>query len=133
MEQMGIELPQELKGVLGGINSVITILTTISTIISAIEALTAADTIIPFARGGVVHAAFGYQVPGNHYSGDMVPALLNSGETVLNKAQAGVISNALQSSGFGGRLVARLKGRDILLSLDRELAATGKGQLLTFR
>ena len=133
MEQMGIELPQELKGVLGGINSVITILTTISTIISAIEALTAADTIIPFARGGVVHAAFGYQVPGNHYSGDMVPALLNSGETVLNKAQAGVISNALQSSGFGGRLVARLKGRDLLLSIDRELAATGKGQLLTFR
>ena len=92
-------------------------------VISAIHSTTG------YAQGGIVK--------GNSYSGDNIyggpDAMVNAGELVLSKAQQGNLATQLQSSGFNGRMVARLKGRDILLSIDRELAATGKGQLLTFR
>lgn len=100
--------------------------TGLATMISTITAIHSATG---YAQGGIVK--------GTSYSGDNIyggpDAMVNAGELVLSKAQQGNLATQLQSSGFGGRLVARLKGRDLLLSIDRELAATGKGQLLTFR
>jgi hypothetical protein len=100
-----------------------------ATTISTIHSLTG------YAQGGIVK--------GNSYSGDNVPAMvdgtqmvgLNAGEVVLTRAMAGNLAQQLQgNSPFGNsRLVARLKGADLLLSIERELAVTGKGQLATFR
>ena len=95
-----------------------------------------------------IHSATGYaqggMIKGNSYSGDNIGGMvdggaggfvgLNAGEIVLNRAQTAAIASQLQGSGFGNaRLVGRLKGRDILISIDRELSATGKGQLATWK
>ncbi len=134
IEQLGIELPEGMKDVLGGIQSMISILTSIGTIVSAIEAISAADFIKPFARGGVVHAAGGYKVPGNHYSGDNIPALLDAGEVVLNRAQAASLASDLQSgAGAGGYRPSYISGEQIYLALNRYTKRTGKGELVTWR
>lgn len=136
IESLGVELPQGLKDVMGGIQGMISILTSISTIVTAIQAISAADALIPFARGGVVRAAVGYEVPGNHFSGDMVPALLNSGETVLNRAQSGIIASALEGAGNGfknGQIVGRIEGEKIVLVANHFLKRTGQGELVTWR
>lgn len=135
IESLGVELPQGLKDVMGGIQGMISILTSISTIVTAIQAISAADTLIPFARGGVVRAAFGYEVPGNHYSGDMVPALLNSGETVLNRAQSGILASALEGAGNGfknGQIVGRIEGEKIVLVANRYFKRSGQGEIVTW-
>jgi len=91
-----------------------------------------------------IHSATGYAsggiVGGNSFSGDNVPAMvgntvvgLNAGELILNKSQQNNIASQLTQAGGGGRLVAKLMGRDILISLERELSETGKGQLATWR
>jgi len=95
-----------------------------------------------------IHSATGYaqggMIKGNSYSGDNIGGMvdggvggfvgLNAGEIVLNRSQTGNLASQLQGSGFGNaRLVGRLKGRDILISIDRELSATGKGQLATWK
>ena len=91
-----------------------------------------------------IHSATGYAsggiVGGNSFSGDNVPAMvgntvvgLNAGELILNKSQQNNIASQLTQAGGGGRLVAKLRGRDILISLERELSETGKGQLVTWR
>ena len=95
-----------------------------------------------------IHSATGYaqggMIKGNSYSGDNIGGMvdggaggfvgLNAGEIVLNRAQTGNLASQLQGNGFGNaRLVGRLKGRDILISIDRELSATGKGQLVTWK
>jgi hypothetical protein len=133
LEQLGIELPQGMKDVLGGIQSVTSILTGISTILTAIEAISTADTIIPFASGGVVKAAGGYRVPGRTFSGDLVPARLNAGELVLNQAQAGVIANALQDREFGSgaSLQPYVEGEHIFLGMENTLKRKGKGEIVT--
>ena len=132
MQQLGIEIPAGLSNVLGGIQAVVTILTTISTIVSAIEAISAADTFIPFARGGIVRAAGGFSVPGNNYSGDRVPALLNSGELVLNKAQQGNLASQLE----GGAAAAAntqpyINGEQIYLGLQAYMRRSGLGEIAT--
>lgn len=91
-----------------------------------------------------IHSATGYAsggiVGGNSFSGDNMPAMvgntvvgLNAGELILNKSQQNNIASQLTQAGGGGRLVAKLRGRDILISLERELSETGKGQLATWR
>ena len=134
MQQLGIDIPAGLTNVLGGIQSVVTILTTISTIVSAIEAISAADTFIPFARGGIVRAAGGFSVPGNNYSGDRVPALLNSGELVLNKAQQGNLASQLEDGGMQNlNLEAVIRGEDIRLALNNNGRRTGRGEYVQSR
>lgn len=134
IESLGVELPEGLKNVLNGIQGVISILTGISTIITAIEALTAADTIVPFARGGIVHAANGF-VSGNSYSGDRIPAMLNAGELILNRAQQGVIADALQNNDGGGRgyTPSHVSGEQIWIALNAFTKRTGRGELVTWR
>ena len=132
MEALGIELPEGMKNVVNGVTSLISIVSGIATIVTAIEALTAADTVIPFARGGVVHAANGF-VSGNRYSGDMIPAALNAGELVLNKAQQGNLASQLQGAGFGGvNMVGEISGEAIKIVLNRHLKRTGQGEIVTW-
>ena len=151
LKAMGFKLPEEIDQAIGVINGVTSVIEGVNTVISvfgntAMTANTAAlvanttalyaNTAIPsiFAGGGVVHAASGYMVPGNSFSGDNVPALLNSGEVVLNKAQAGVLAHELQGGGMKDiKLSAKLAGGDIILSIDRTLMVQGKGQMATFK
>ena len=144
VSSMGIELPKEIQGVLGGIQGVMSILSGIATIVAVIEALTTIQTTestiksIPvvgwaLAGGGIVHAADGYTVPGNHYSGDMVPAMLNSGELVLNKAQQGVLASQLQGGGLQNlKLDGVVTGENIHIVHNRYLKRSGQGELVTW-
>lgn len=86
-----------------------------------------------FHHGGVVHAALGAVVPGGNYSGDLVPAMLNSGEIVLNQAQQGNLASQLNDAGTlrNLQLTTQLNGEDILLAIDNHGRRTGKGELVT--
>ena len=152
LQQMGIELPKGVQQVLGMINGLMTVIEGVNTIIgvtqttalsantaamvaltSALYANTAVSAIPFYANGGVVRAAVGFQVPGNHFSGDMVPALLNSGETVLNRAQQGNLVSQLE--GANGRSVnvrGVLQGEQIFLAAERWSKRTGKGEIVTW-
>ena len=128
LQQLGIELPEGLQGVLNGITGVTQVLTSIMTIVSAIQTITAADSIIPFANGGVVRAAGGV-VAGNTYSGDQIPALLNAGEVVLNRAQVGNLYSQMQGGGMQNlNLTATIKGEQIRLVLNNNGRRTGRGE-----
>lgn len=134
IEALGIELPEGLKSAVEGISSLITIVSGIATIVTAIEALTAADTIIPFARGGIVpHAANGYFVPGNNYSGDTTPIMANAGELVLNKAQQSTLASELQNGGNRIQVIGRLSGEQLFLCAENWAKRTGKGEFVTWR
>lgn len=128
VEQMGIDIPNEIKSVLGVVQGVATILTGISSLVTII----AGTSWLPFANGGVVHAAGGVIVPGNHRSGDMVPAMLNSGEVVLNAAQAANLSSILQSgAGENLNLTATISGEQIRLALNNNSRRRGRGEYVT--
>ena len=87
LESMGIQIPDEIKSSIGILQGMSAILTGISTTLLAIEALSAADTFLPFAHGGKVpHAANGYFVQGTRRSTDTTPILANAGELVLNES-----------------------------------------------
>jgi hypothetical protein len=154
LQQMGIKLPEEVNQVLSMINGLMTVIEGVNTIIgvtqtttlsantaamvaltSALYANTAVSAIPFFARGGVVRAAVGYEVPGNHFSGDMVPALLNSGETVLNRAQSGILAAQLEGAGGsgGGTVSTVLSGEQCYLMIDRYARRTVKGELVFWR
>ena len=137
IESLGIELPQGMKDVVGGIQGVMSILTGIATIVSGIQAITAADALIPFAHGGIVpHAANGYFVPGNNFSGDTTPILANAGELVLNKSSqnnlASMITEA-EGRGRGGNGLARVSGEQIWIALNAYTNRTGRGELVTWK
>ena len=144
LSQLGVEIPKGLEDVLGGIQGITSIVTGIASLVAMIEALTTVQTTestiksIPvigwaLAGGGIIHAANGY-VPGNNYSGDQVPALLNSGELVLNKAQQNALANELQGNGMQNmRLRTEVSGRNLIVVIENDLKARGKGQLATFK
>ena len=151
LKAMGIELPDEINQLINIIQGVSSIIQGVNAVISAFSntamtantaaliantaALQVAATtnLIPFARGGVVHAAGGI-VAGNTFSGDQIPAMLNAGEVVLNRAQTGALASQLQDNGGGnGRIVGVLRGEDIALVADRWGRRTGKGELAFFK
>ena len=100
---------------------------------TALYAATATN-LIPFARGGVVHAATGMIVPGNNYSGDMVPAMLNSGEMVLSQFQQQVLAANLQAGGMQNlHLTATVHAEQIRLALNNNGQRTGRGELVTWK
>ena len=115
---------------------VTSILNSIVVIVQAIEAISAIDSIIPFAHGGVVHAANGY-VSGTTYSGDQIPAMLNAGEVVLNRSQAGVLAASLQAVGQsgegGGDGKPYVSGEMIWLGVTNYLNRSGRGEIVTSR
>lgn len=133
VEQLGFEIPQEMKNVINGIQTVTSILSGIATIITTIQAISAADAIIPFATGGIVRAASGYKVPGRHFSNDQVPALLNSGELVLNRAQQGALASSLTAASAPMQLEAVVSAEQIRFVLNNNARRRGRGEYLTIK
>ena len=82
-----------------------------------------------------IHSATGYAtggiVQGNTFSGDQIPAMLNAGEVVLNKAQQGSLASQLQENGASVNVVGHLVGEDIFFSADRFSRRSGRGAILT--
>lgn len=135
-KSLGIDLGDGFDKVVGGLQGVSSILMGIQAIVSAIEIISSADALIPFANGGIVpHAANGYFIPGNSFSGDTTPIMANAGELVLNESQQGVLASRL--SDVGGmrniQVTGRLEGETIALSVDRFGRRTGKGELAFFK
>ena len=143
IQSMGVEIPKEIQsaiGVLQGISSIMSGITALLTLIQidtkATAVATATDAVIPFARGGVVHAAGGWSgfVPGNSFSGDNVPAMLNSGEMVLNKFQQQALAGTLENSGMKDINVrGYLSGKDLMICIDRTGRIEGRGELAFFK
>ena len=107
LKELGVEVPEGFTKVLGVMQVITTIMMAIQSL-ATITATTSALKSIPIIgwflqNGGVVHAANGFSgiVPGNSFSGDNIPAMLNAGETVLTRAQSGVIASALQAQDNG--------------------------------
>ena len=98
-----------------------------ATTISTVHSLTG------FAEGGIVDGSKGGFVQGNTYSGDQVGNVrLNAGELVLNRAQQGVLADALDNEG-GGAISSTpyVTGEQIFLGLNNYLKGAGLGSLVT--
>jgi hypothetical protein len=134
LEAMGIELPEGVSKLLNGIGGLITVIQGISAVIVATQAIIEMNTatqFLPFAHGGVVRAANGF-VGGTSWSGDRVPALLNSGELVLNRAQQGNLASQLSGAGWNNlHLETRLDGTAIRIVLNNESKSRGRGSYVT--
>jgi hypothetical protein len=107
-------------------------LATMLTSVNSIKQATAG-----FANGGVVKAADGaaipgtFTVPGTTFSGDQIPAMLNAGETVLTRAQAGNIASQLEGGGFDNlQLDARVSAEDIIFILNNNGNRRGYGDFI---
>jgi len=69
-------------------------------------------------------------VPGNNFSGDLVPAYLNSGEMVLNRFQQQALAGTLENGGMKNISISgHLDGETIALSVDRWGKRSGRGEL----
>ena len=122
VQQLGIEIPR-------GISDTINVLQGITTILTAIQTI---STIKFWAGGGVVHAASGLMVPGNNYSGDLVPSMINSGELILNRAQQGVLAEELQGGGGQGvPMQPYVSGEYVFLGVSNHLKRSGQGEIVT--
>ena len=108
-------------GVFGWIAAIAGGLGTMMSTISAIHSATG------FAEGGVVE--------GNTYSGDQIPAMLNAGEVVLNRAQQGAIASQLSENGGGGGgyVPSSISGEQIYIAVNRYTRRTGKGEIVTWK
>ena len=157
IKAMGIKLPNEVEQVIGVVQGVMAVIEGVNAVISifgstsmalntiALDANTAAlwavagTNLIPgLARGGIVpHAAGGYLIPGNNYSGDNVfagGAWVNSGELVLSKAQQGNLASQLSGSGLQNlHLTATVHAEQIRLALNNNGQRTGRGELVTWK
>lgn len=156
LQTMGIELPSGVTKFMNIMQGAMSIIQGVQTVISVFASTTqtantaasiantaalAANTaalgvnsafsLIPFANGGVVRAANGFAVPGNSYSGDQVPALLNSGELVLNRAQQGNLASQLDDTANlrSMGLECTLKGEDIRIALNNNIRRKYRGEL----
>ena len=131
VSSLGIDVPAGIAKVLGVMQVIIGIISAIQVILAIIGV----QSSIPFfANGGLVRAAGGTFVPGTSFSGDRVPALLNSGELVLNRSQQGVLANALSGNAFDNlELTASLNGEDIVFAIDNASRRRGKGTMVRLR
>ena len=152
LKAVGVKIPEEVDQVIGVINGVSQIISGVSTIIGvfqtsaitantiALGALTSAVTantfakFIPFFAGGgiVPHAANGYFVGGNSFSGDNTPIMANAGELVLSKSQQGVLASMLtDEERGGGNAQPYLDGEKIYLGLQAYMRRSGLGEIVT--
>ena len=125
LENIGIEIPKGFAQTFGVLQTITTILTAIQTIetVGAFMGL--------FANGGVAHAANGL-VPGHSFSGDNIPAMLNSGETVLTRAQSSNLVSMLNNNGMGTlQMETYLSGEDIRFVINNNGRRTGVGEMVT--
>lgn len=125
LENIGIEIPKGFAEAFG-------IMNTIVAIISAIQAMQEVGTFLGiFANGGVVHGANGV-VPGRSFSGDNIPAMLNSGETVITRAQSSNLLSMLNNNGLGNlQLETIVSGEDLKFVLNNTGRRTGTGEIMT--
>lgn len=143
LEKMGIEIPEGLSSVVGGIQMISGIVSSILTLVGVISALTSVKSVPIFgwllAQGGIaggfggrhpIHAAGG-TVAGNTYSGDQIPAMLNAGEVVLSQAQAGILASRLQGDSGQMQLETTITGEQIRLVLNNNGRRTGRGEYVT--
>ena len=159
LKAVGVEIPKEVDQVIGVVNGISQIISGVGTIISifgttaitanttavglntaaiggliaAIEFNTASNFIPFFANGGIVpHAANGYFVGGNIFSGDNTPIMANAGELVLNKAQQGNLASMLtDEERGGGNAQPYLDGEKIYLGLQAYMRRSGLGEIVT--
>lgn len=123
LDYLGISLPKGFEKVVGTLQAISSILTGISSLIAV------GNTLGLFSTGGIVRAAGGMVVPGN-FGYDAVPALLTSGEVVLNRAQQGNLASQLQSqSRAAGAGQPFVSGETLYLAMSNYLRASGKGEL----
>ena len=136
IQSIGVEIPEEIQNAMSVMSGILSVVQGISSILLVIEALDKAQTatsFIPFfSQGGIVpHAANGYLVPGNSYSGDNTLIAANAGELVLSASQQSMLANNLQNNGgVSVHVTGVLRGEDIALIADRWGRRTGKGELL---
>lgn len=125
LENIGIEIPKGFAQVFG-------VLQTITTIVAGIQALQQVGTFLGlFANGGTLKAANGL-VPGRSFSGDNIPAFLNSGETVLTRAQSSTLVSMLNNNGMGTlQMETYLSGEDIRFVINNNGRRTGVGEMVT--
>lgn len=94
--------------------STVSMVATISTIKSATK----------FASGGVV--------PGNKYSNDQVPTLLNSGELVLNRFQQNALAGTLENIGMQNmQLSCEVESEKLRFVLNNGSRRRGRGEYVT--
>ena len=64
---------------------------------------------------------------------DMVPAMVNSGELILNQAEQGILAANLQQNSLPNNmcLVATISGEMIRLALNNNARRTGHGEYVT--
>lgn len=130
VESLGIEVPSGFKKMIGLTQTVSTVLSSITSVLWLLNTSNWAETIIPFHRGGIVRAAMGYTVPGN-YGFDAVPAMLTSGEVVLNRAQQGVLASRLSQQRSSHTETPYVSGELIYLGLNNYLRGIGRGEIVT--
>lgn len=159
LKAVGVDIPKEVDQVVGVINGVSQVISGIGTLISlfgtgamtanttalglntaaiggligALEFNTATNLIPFFANGGIVpHAANGYFVGGNSFSGDNTPIMANAGELVLSKSQQGVLASMLtDEERRGGNAQPYLDGEMIYLGLQAYMRRSGLGEIVT--
>lgn len=79
-----------------------------------------------YAQGGVI--------PGNSFSGDTQLAQVNAGETILTRAQTGILASQLENAGIQNlRLDTYVTGEQIRLVLNNNGRRTGKGEYVQFK
>lgn len=132
IEGLGITIPEELSGILGGINSMLSVLQGITILVQGIAAMQEIGTFLGiFHNGGIVpHAANGYYVPGNSYSGDTTPIFANAGELILNKAAQGNLASQLNGGWDNLNLTATIRGEQIRLAVNNNGKRTGRGEMV---
>lgn len=107
--------------------------TAITAMTAALHSNTISRWIKPWAEGGVVHAAMGITVPGNNFSGDLVPAMVNSGELILNKAQQGNLLAQMEGGGMMNmHIEGIIAGEDIRLVLKNGALRRNESEYLNF-
>lgn len=90
----------------------------LATTISTVHSLTG------FAGGGVVE--------GNSYSGDNQLVRVNAGETILTRAQSGVIADALEGSAMSNlKLETYVSGKRLRIVMNNDSMARGQGKLVS--
>lgn len=104
----------------------------ITALTSAVSMNTATNAIPFFHNGGIVHAANGYHpsiIGGNSFSGDNIPALVNSGEIIMNQAQQGNLVSQLTSSGGETNVTTTISAEDLVLIINNFGRRKGLGTL----
>ena len=145
-----------LMSILQGINTVIgvTQFAAITANTVSLDLLTAAiwantaSSFIPFAGGGIVGFAKGGLIGkaasgmliGNHMSGDNLRLPVNGGgfigvndgELILNRAQQGVLADALEGGGIGNLgLSVKVTAEELRFVLGNNSRRRGKGEYVT--